>query len=687
MSQPSLIDPYLPSDDGGIPKTYPELIRQLTCTCAGGAQIKPSPPPHATVNIGDVIADHAGKLSALAAAYGIMAVIMQVISCIIDVLCAMMNPLAVIAAMIKLFGVCIPEFILILPQLAIPAKILCLIKIIIAIVEYIITVIIPLILDIIRNIQDLISAITTGNQDALNAVAFKITQLMKEILNALGILAALDAIILMIKTLIDAGFGLPCSGGGGSCSECGEDQCPSVMQSRTLTGSDGRMTILFGPDGFSYFIRFLSASNQANFKSLREFFPDGVDYSNTDDTDKVPYTLTVGSMTYIVAGVDAGGGLYLRTAQNPQLDDGYLSSVTSPVIAGVPTPVDAVTPGQYIRFGTNTLSFSSSDVNGFVEMFETNASLDSTKNSGTFKVTAIYDGYNAKLDGKAASAWDGYNTLDPNAHMIWRKQPRAPGAGALLQYTFGINHDELIRRSMIGLGCHPDVKAAIEGTRNRLPVVDDTALPDLPDVSKLIADATSCITSVVSPDELDTQWVLDNYGTLGQDVTNMGVCVADALNDLREEMVDYAEEIYPRIFDAENSVFSADKEIVIVGGDAVVTIIPLNIYGTKLAEDLPPGVIDVDAFTNFGTLSSVEEVVDATGTSTGEFRATVTSTNKGTALLTASVANIFISDFDENLDPPDLVTRSLAVKFVDDPSKVSDGKPADSKEPLGIAGR
>jgi len=684
MSQPSLTDPYPPPDDGGIPKTYPQLVRQLTCTCAGGAQIKPTPPPHATVNIGDVIADHAGKLSALTAAYGIMAVIMQVVSCIIDVLCALMNPFAVIAAMIRLFGVCIPDFILVLPQLAIPAKILCLIKIIIAIIEYVLEVLVPLILDIVQNIQDLIDAIEDKNADALNAVAFKLTQLLKELLNVLGILAALDAILIMIKALIDAGFGLPCSGGGGSCSDCGEDQCPSVMQNRTLTGSDGRMTILFGPDGFSYFIRFTSGSNAQNFKELREFFPDGVDYSNTDDTGKVPYTLAAGSRTYIVSAIDAGGGLYLRTAQNPQYDDGYLSSVTSPVIAGVPTPVDAT--GQYIRFGTDTLSFSSSDANGWIEMFETNAALDPMKNSGTFKITSVYDGYNVKLDGTTTSAWDGYSIISPGPHMIWRKMPRAPGSGYAMQYTFTINHDELIRRNMIGLGCHPDVKAAIEGTRNRLPVVDDTALPALPDVSALISKATACL-SDVAPDDLDVQWVLDNYGTLEQDIADVSSCVTSSLGDLRDEMVDYAEEIYPRIFDAENSIFTVDKEIVIVGGTAVVTITPLDVYGGRLAEDLPPGIIDVKAFTTFGTLSSVQEVLDETGTSTGDFRATLTSNIRGEAQLTASVANIFISDFDDGLDPPDLVTRKLAVRFVDDPTKAADAKPTDSGEPLGIAGR
>jgi hypothetical protein len=81
----------------------------------------------------------------------------------------------------------------------------------------------------------------------------------------------------------------------------------------------------------------------------------------------------------------------------------------------------------------------------------------------------------------------------------------------------------------------------------------------------------------------------------------------------------------------------------------------------------------------------VEEVLDAAGASTGDFRATLTSISRGTARLTASVADIFISDFDETLDPPDLVDRVLTVRFVD--AAPADVKPSDSKEPLGIAGR
>jgi hypothetical protein len=111
----------------------------------------------------------------------------------------------------------------------------------------------------------------------------------------------------------------------------------------------------------------------------------------------------------------------------------------------------------------------------------------------------------------------------------------------------------------------------------------------------------------------------------------------------------------------------------------------LDLWGGVLAEDLPAGTVEVKIFSTLGALSDVEEILDDTGLSTGEFRAVLTSLSTGTADITASVGGNFISDFDETLDPPDLVDRVLNVEFVEQPAKAADRKPADSREPLGIA--
>lgn len=689
----------LPSD-GGQPITYAELLRQLSCVCTAGAQIKPSTPPSATINLGDIIADHARLLSSLTSAFGIVAVVMKMIACIIDVLCAIPNPFPTIAAMIRLFGTCLPEFILIFPQLAIPAHLLCLIKIIIAIVRYILEVIIPLIQDIVQNVQDLIDAITDFNKDAASAVSFKIIQLLKEFINVVGILAALEALIIMIKALLEAGIGPPCDGSGGSCSGCGDDQCPSALQNFSLTGTDGVLQVLFGSDGFSFSLRFSSAAKKSDFLEIRDFFPSGIDYSLIDDTAKVPYTLEEGSSVFVVRSVDSTGALDLFQIANPQLSDGYLSSVFADPSTGLSTPV-SVDPTTQIRFGTDTETFSSDNLNDFLELQEFRPGNDASLNSGTFKINLVYDAYNVRITNDpfglipgAGPGWDGSATLAATEeHIAWRIVPKAPAAGSGKTFSLDINHEELLRHNMIGVGCHPAISAAAQGTQNRFPFLDDLDLPDIPDGldvdengrSKALQDALSCIESLV-PDDIDEDFILDNYATIATGVVAAGECMADTLGDLQSDLEDYAKQIYPRVFSPENSLLEANRPIQVVGGDVEVTMTPFDIYGNKLADDVPSGTTEAKIFTTFGTLSSVTEELDDDGVPTGEYTATLTSSETGIALVSGSVAGIFVSDFDEALDPPDLVKRQLAVRFIKPASKRPD-KPEDSGtvESLGIA--
>jgi len=669
--------------NGGRDKTYPELLRSMSCTCPAGAILKPSIPPIPGFNLGDIIADQSKLLSAFAAGYSMLTVVMKVIMCIIDVICALTNPFAVIAAVIRLFGECLPDLILLLPQLAIPAMILCLIKIILAIITYILVVIIPLIQDIIQNIQNLMTAINTGNQHAIKAVAFKIVSLIKELYNVLGILAALDAILAMVKALIGLGIGIPCGGKGGSCGGCGDTQCPPVFDNFTLTGIDGQLTIIpmFGGSTIGYLIYFSSVERQEDFLSLYDFFPTGVDYNAITDQKKLPYSLYCDGY-YAVTSVDEEGVLSLAKIPGKQNSDGYLSSIYNN--NGVPTAVDSL--DEYARFGVSTPQFLVDDANGttYIELSDSDG-IGAVKNSGTFMITSVYDAYNVKLNHVDQHAWSiqasYYPTSGLGTRIVWRKIAVSQSNGSL-PFTFNIHHEELIRRSMIGVGCHPDVKAAVHGAKNRNPYLD-IPIPTLPDIDGSIAAATACI-SAIAPIDVDSQYVIDNYGSIAQAAAVAGVCVTDALSTLGNNMVSYASTIYPRIFSQDKSLLSSNRSVQVIGADIIISIIPMDINGSRLASDLPPGIMDVKAFTTFGELLPVTEIIDAYGTSTGEFQTLLTSNTAGGAQVTASVAGIFISNFDTTLATPNYVARKLSLAFVD--SRPADKKPQDSTEPLGIAG-
>ena len=71
--------------------------------------------------------------------------------------------------------------------------------------------------------------------------------------------------------------------------------------------------------------------------------------------------------------------------------------------------------------------------------------------------------------------------------------------------------------------------------------------------------------------------------------------------------------------DVENSTFTAVPQTQMIGNNINISVIPLDRNGGKLALGLPPGTLDVEVSSTKGTLSSVTEVVDAYGVSTGIF--------------------------------------------------------------------
>jgi hypothetical protein len=571
-------DPADYPSKGMVPTTYPEFVQKLECTCPVGAKIKPSPLPSATKNIGDVIADQARLLSAFTSAYSMITVIIRMIACIIDVLCCLTNPFCLIFALIRLFGTCLPDFILIFPQLAVPAIIICVIKIVLAIIEYILTVIIPLIEEIVENIEMLYTAFAENNADAQAAIAFKVVSLVKELENILGILAALAALWEMIKALLKLGLAIPCGGSGGSCDSCGDasEICPPVIQETSIDGTDGVMSVIYGSGGvFDFDLRFYSAAERSDFLTIKDFFPRGLDYSEMDLED-VPYVLETGGNSYAVTAVDSNGTLKLYQTQNPQFSDGYMSTIIYGVDVGNTT--------DDIRFGTATDSFDSTMATGgyYLEVSDQRTGStypDATKNNGTWRIKTVLDDKNVVLtrDQTVYGDWDGYSISNPGSHIVWRFAPIVPPyLGVQRPFSVEINHDELIRYDLIGLGCHPSIKAEKDALDNRFPSYKFNAnIPDLPDLDAVIDGVTQCVRNVF-PASIDSQWVLDNYGSVQSGLSGMQDCIEGILEDFQNDVIDYVQEIYIRVTDFENSVLSADPEVQLIGYNINITVIPLD---------------------------------------------------------------------------------------------------------------
>lgn len=658
MTAPSIPPINVFPVEGMIPTTYPEYVNKLKCSCPAGALIMPSPLPSATINLGDIIADQAKLLAAFTSAYGMITVIIKMIACIIEVLCALVNPFALVAAIIKLFGTCLPDFILIFPQFAIPAIIICVVKIILAVVEYILTVIIPLIIEIITNVLTLVDAFANNNQDAQMAIAFKIVSLFKELQNVLGILSALGALFTMIKALLSLGIGIPCSGSDACCNDA---NCPDTIKSNTeLDGTDGILTVIYT---FAVpLIYFNSPSITSNLKEIRDFFPSGFDYLNVSDEEKLPYLLSIEGSRFAMTGVDSNGTANLVITNANYFSDGYL--INTDMNGSALATTDA-------RFHTGTNTFQPSFVNTrYVILQDTRGDTQAALNNGTWVIKGYYGPRDVLLQKSGVetwSYWTGFNDI---------KWSMAPSAGSNKTFVLDIRHEELIRHNLIGVGCHPAVRATVEAVSNRFPQIQDTALPALPDVDLLISGLTNCITAV-APLDLNSQWVLDNYDVIATNIVGMESCIGNLLNNFKDSMVDYAKGLIGRVLDVENSSIFAIPGVQIIGKNIEVSVIPLDRNGTRLALGLPPGTLDVEVNASVGNVSPTTEVLDAYGVSTGIFTASLVSYFETFSQVGATVDGYDLSYFDGFTLQPRFVT----VQFVE-PSdyRVSiDG----STEPLG----
>lgn len=633
-------------------QTYTELVSSLNCVCSGGVLIRPSGLlPSATVNIGDTIASITSHLTSFTSAYSMFLSLLRMITCIIEVICSLTNPFSLISAVIRLFSECLPLLILMFPLFLIPTIILCLIKIILSIIDYILESIVPIIEDIYRNIEDIRSAFSDGNKDAQVAVAFKISALIQELINIVGILAVLGALTEMIKSLMALGVGIPCSDGDGSvCVACGSERCPSLIQQDKISGTDGKIFFFYFDDD-NYKLMFSSPSKSENFKTIREFFPSGLDYDNIPQ-DELPYLLNADGRSFAITSIEPNGNLNVVSVPNEFLDDGYFST------SAEGTPI--IDP--FIRFGTNTNTFNSSMVGRKIEIQDTRENTEN--NMGTWEIVEFYDNYNVRIEKIGGIlTWAGSNTeINPEPFLLWRLIPEDPIEKENLTFSIDIHHDVLIKHGVIGAGCHPAIKSAREGVVNRFPELGEgdgslnsAGLGNLPDVNALFNKLNDKLKLLGDP---TTDAVLDGYNDLETALNNLDL--ETDLNTFAGDMRAYALKLCALIFDPEKTEVVVSPSIQSIGNDVFIQIIPKNKSGTNLAFDLPENMLEVIVENDLGDISPVEEIFDQDGETTGIFQTTLSSKNPVSVNLKIKICERYVSDF----NGATLVDRDITATFI-----------------------
>ena len=676
--------------EGNQPKTYGDYLDMMNCSCVVGALVMPSPFFSGFLDLGSLLADVLKFLGVFTSIYKIIARILKIIACIIEIFCALMNPFKTIAAIVKFFMICMPELLELFPQFAILLFIICLIKIILSIIIYILTVLIPLIADIVHNILEIKRGIEEGNVESYMAIAFKLTSLFEELRSLLGILALLAPILDMIKTLLAMGMGIPCHG-----KEKDDPECPTVFDDSTYSGSDGILSVVYKSDKpLDYKITFSSQSNKNALTGVKDFFPSGVNYDNIDDVLQAPYSIKfVGNKAlgeqdgyYSVTSTNKHGEANLQTLSQSENTDGYLSSVV--MIDGY--KYNILDPEA--RLGTPSGTFSHTDVGNYVIMSDARAGHG--QNSGTWEITQVYDAKNVKLtlvdlEGK----WlDARNTLtrnpsvDAHDYIYWNLAPYIPSPGSSKKYVFTINFEELIRRNVLSVGCHPAIKASIQATADRFPEITtdpNLGLPPeavLPDVNSLIVNINAAVDKVC-PKNADTNYILAHYPEIELALPALYPEIESLLGAFQDDCLTYVKYVLPRVVNPELSILDANPKLQLVGEPININIAAYDRSGDRLGKGLPPGLVTAEAFTSAGNISSTVEVLDSNGAVNGDFAAVLNSDIPLKANITASVLGRFISDFNGSV----LVPRVVQVEFVE-PSELARRRTVSdtSPEPLGV---
>lgn len=228
------------------------------------------------------------------------------------------------------------------------------------------------------------------------------------------------------------------------------------------------------------------------------------------------------------------------------------------------------------------------------------------------------------------------------------------------------NHEALVARNMIGLGCHPDVETAKEELAVRYAAIETPIVERFPetadlfdrysqlngDFNGLIGELENNINNVVS-----TNPPYDTSIAAIEDIQNR---MLDLLNGFVTDMQNRLNGILSRSTSRFDSELEINKSLARADGKDIATVIitPRDLTGSPLAQNLPNGVdINVEILTDFGILSNQRR-----DNSTGQILADITSTAPGNATITAKVNTEFISDLLDGVES----TREISVRFIAD---------------------
>lgn len=649
--------PQLPGFDIPFPNLPIEdllaLFNNLNMILPPGI-LKPNLSAGFSKNVLDAILSLLEKFMPFLMLYTFFMPILNMILCIIEILCAINNPFKLIKSLIRLFRVCIPEFLSLFPFFALILMIIALLLLILALILYLIQRIIDFIKQIIANIIMLSQAVNSADSDSVIAITIKLGDLLCIFQNLFVLLGVILLIFEIIERLLNLSFKLPpCDDDDGSDDGCcTPDVCPSfIKNNKEITSSTGtlqyfnnvtQVAALTGSIPLrvaSFQLYDASLSEALAFNNITHafdlpegvtqvFFPEGETYTAGTTSNRVPYTVDVRFFynPTLYGRTDAHGARFIRV---------HDCIVLAP-------PTDGVSDYH----------------NVLIAPF-----------NGTLSIAG---GHATEDDGitfmKVHPTDDAVATLDTIIHI-----PDTVGSSPILSptdgytfdqitYTFKINHTILIAKTLITLGCHPDV-ALNKNFMNRTIA------------ARLNTNATA-LSSITLPNVGATQdCIINAINTFRQSVsvasaTQLQTTVTKCLTDLQDQTHTALTAVITTGFDPFKSDFELDAAIQFTTKPINVLVSLNEAGGNPIANNLPAivGASIAEGLAGSVTLGDIQKF---TYDGTSKFIAHITSELSGNGIITVSFNDQFISILTNPSDTtiaPSVTTKELTYTFVQSPS-------------------
>lgn len=449
--------PAFPFPDG-FPEDLNDLWNTLSMILPAGT-LKPSLNPNFGKDVFDAIMSLLDKFFPFLMLYKFFLPILNLIICIIEVLCALMNPFKLIRALKRLFRNCIPEFLSLFPIFALIVMLLSLLFLLLALIEYIILQILRIIQMLLRNIRALVKAVQRADAGSLAAITKKLGILLCSFQNIFVILAIFAVIIQVIKDILKLLFKIPpCDDNDSSDTEncCTPEVCPDFIR------NNEEFTRFTGT--FQYYPRVASGAG---------LLPPPLDTTFTLDKRAQSYQLFDAVAPQDKQVINITDAFDITINPKPVFFPTDVTYSAGTPLSQAPYKVDLrvfYNPANWGRSGTSRFI----RFNDCIVLFAPTRDLKDWNNgisNITSGVITIAGGRGTEDNGTALLGF-GADGVTPTASpatlenflftpaVIGANPPLLPTDGYRfdnIEYKFKINHEVLLGKAMITLGCIPTV--------------------------------------------------------------------------------------------------------------------------------------------------------------------------------------------------------------------------------------